>query len=77
MAEGRSKEAAWGVVRAAWEEQSREDDGQSLGLFEEQEIAHLFGIFWDTQFEDDRTAVRSDVGSFVDLILNAHASDED
>jgi len=77
VAEGRSREAAWGVVRAAWEEQLQSDDAHGLGMFGEQEIANLFDLFWDAQFADDRSRIQSEVETFIDLILNAHMSDAD
>lgn len=77
MAEGRSRETAWAVVKGVWQETSSEEEQEALRYFGDDEIGNLFTLFWDAQFEDDRTEVRNEVGRFIDLVINAHSNDVD
>lgn len=77
MDEGRSKEVAWSAVRRIWtEETSSPRPAPGLGHISEAQMKLIFDSFWESQFEDDRTAVRRSIGQLAELIMADAVDDE-
>lgn len=77
MAESRSLEEAWLVVRRIWDQMRTEPEhAEGLGHVDESHLRSLFEAIWDAQFEEDRKSVRGTIEELTRLIAEV-ASDAD
>ena len=77
MSGERSRDAAWGVIDQIWHERREASDSAVVRSISSERFRTLFDLFWQNQFEDDRSTVQAQVSEWVDLLISDGASGDE
>jgi len=77
MPEEGPRHIAWRTVESLWRARRKATDSSSVAQVTPGKVETIFDLFWQHQFDDDRSEVRRKVSDYVDKLVADGPEDED